>query len=115
MRTSGARFQITLDHLGCPAQLTDGKNALYKRLGLAAEGHCPRAGCRHYAADAEGVLRSFQVRLGSIDLSAFVRAALAIELGDKRPTDLLLQETEALAGPVRRKGGRGEEAQASAG
>jgi hypothetical protein len=33
-----------------------------------------------------------------------VRAALAVELGDFTPTGRLLQETEALAGPVRKEG-----------
>ncbi|WP_128380434.1 DUF6420 family protein [Streptomyces cavernae] len=96
-----AHIRITLDHLGCPAQLTDEKNAAFKRLALAAEGHCVHAGCRHHAAYADGVLRIFEVRTGSIALAEFVRAALAVELGDFTPTDRLLQETEALAGPVR--------------
>ncbi|MFD7341886.1 DUF6420 family protein [Streptomyces violascens] len=48
------------------------------------------------------VLRSFTLRTGSPDLTAFVRAALAIELGDERRGDRLLKDTEALAGPVRR-------------
>ncbi|MER5617566.1 DUF6420 family protein [Streptomyces sp. NPDC002215] len=115
VRESGAHFQITLDHLGCPAQLTEEKNALFKRLGLAAEGHCLHAGCRHHAADSEAVLRSFQLRTGSIDLTAFVRAALAVELGDERPADLLLQGAEALVGPVRKESQRAEDEQASAG
>ncbi|MFE4574604.1 DUF6420 family protein [Streptomyces chartreusis] len=99
-----AHIRITLDHLGCPAQLTDEKNTAYKRLALAAEGHCVHAGCRHRAAYADGMLRIFEVRTGSIALAAFVRAALAVELGDFTPTDRLLQETEALAGPVRQEG-----------
>ncbi|MGW1617053.1 DUF6420 family protein [Streptomyces sp. NPDC002285] len=104
-----AHIRITLDHLGCPAQLTDEKNAAFKRLSLAAEGHCVHAGCRHRAAYADGVLRIFEVRTGSIELAAFVRAALAVELGDFTITDRLLQEAEALAGPVRREG-EGEQA-----
>lgn len=99
----GAHIRITLDHLGCAAQLTDEKNAAFKRLALAAEGYCVQAGCRHHAAYADAVLRIFEVRNGSIALAAFVRAALAVELGDFTPTDRLLQETEALAGPVRRE------------
>ncbi|MEU9922092.1 DUF6420 family protein [Streptomyces griseoluteus] len=99
----GAHIRITLDHLGCPAQLTDEKNAAFKRLALAAEGYCVQAGCQHRAAYADGVLRIFEVRNGSIALSAFVRAALAVELGDFTPPDRLLQSTEALAGPVRRE------------
>ncbi|TVZ90546.1 DUF6420 family protein [Streptomyces sp. BK340] len=99
-----AHIRITLDHLGCPAQLTDEKNNAFKRLALAAEGYCVQARCRHRAAHADGVLRIFEVRTGSIPLAAFVRAALAVELGDFTPTDRLLQETEALAGPVRQEG-----------
>ncbi|PNG19134.1 DUF6420 family protein [Streptomyces cahuitamycinicus] len=99
-----AHVRITLDHLGCPAQLTDDKNAAFKRLALAAEGCCVQAGCRHGAAYSGGMLRIFEVRNGSIALAAFVRAALAVELGDFGPTDRLLQETEAQAGPVRRDG-----------
>ncbi|MGW3311077.1 DUF6420 family protein [Streptomyces sp. NPDC001073] len=76
-----AHIRITLDHMGCPAQLTDEKNAAFKRLALATEGHCVQAGCRHHAAYADGVLRIFEVRNGSIALAAFVRAALAVELG----------------------------------
>ena len=105
-------IRISLDHLGCPAQLTEEKNAAFKRLALAAEGHCVHAGCRHHAAYGGGVLRSFEVRDGSITLTAFVRAALAVELGDFGPADRLLQESEALAGPVRQEG---EEDQASDG
>ncbi|WP_309030247.1 DUF6420 family protein [Streptomyces alfalfae] len=107
-----AHTRITLDHLGCPAQLTDEKNAAFKRLALAAEGYCVQAGCRHRAAYADGVFRIFEVRNGSIALAVFVRAALAVELGDFAPADRLVQEAEALAGPVRRKG---EEDQAGGG
>ncbi|MFD6967774.1 DUF6420 family protein [Streptomyces sp. NPDC059949] len=91
------------------------KNAFFKRLGLAAEGHCPHAGCRHAAADAEAVLRTFQLRTGSIDLTAFVRAALTVELGDERPVDRLLQDAAALVGPVRLLEERGGKAQPEAG
>ncbi|MFC8208806.1 DUF6420 family protein [[Kitasatospora] papulosa] len=115
VKKAGTHFQITLDHLGCPAQLTEEKNALFKRLGLAAEGHCLQAGCRHHVADAGAVLRSFQLRTGSIDLTAFVRAALAVELGDEHPVDRLLQDTEALVGPVRRADPQDEDGNASVG
>ncbi|MFI6341371.1 DUF6420 family protein [Streptomyces sp. NPDC050535] len=47
------------------------------------------------------MLRIFEVRTADIALTAFVRAALAVELGDFTPADRLLHETEALAGPVR--------------
>ncbi|MER7645523.1 DUF6420 family protein [Streptomyces sp. NPDC126522] len=103
-----AHIRITLDHMGCPAQFTDEKNAAFKRLALATEGHCVQAGCRYRAAYADGVLRIFEVRNGSIALAAFVRAALAVELGDFTLTERLLQETEALAGPVRQAGEEGQ-------
>ncbi|MGW7623270.1 DUF6420 family protein [Streptomyces antimycoticus] len=32
-----AHIRIRLHHLGCPAQLTEEKDAAFKRLGLAAE------------------------------------------------------------------------------
>ncbi|MFF3258074.1 DUF6420 family protein [Streptomyces sp. NPDC002932] len=48
--------------------------------------------------------RCCTVEVGGIDLTAFVRVALAIELGDERPVDRLLKDVEALAGPVRRVG-----------
>ncbi|GAA2605145.1 hypothetical protein GCM10010304_63660 [Streptomyces roseoviolaceus] len=111
VRKAGAHFQITRDHVGCLAQLAEEKTGLLKRLGLAAEGHCLQAGCRHRAADAGAVLRSFQLRTGSIDLTAFVRAALAVELGDERPVDRLLQDAEALVGPVRRAAPQNQEGQ----
>ncbi|MGW1437664.1 DUF6420 family protein [Streptomyces griseus] len=107
-----AHIRITLDHLGCPAQLTDEKNGAFKGLALAAEGYCVQSRCRHRAAYADGVFRIFEVRNGSIALAAFVRAALAVELGDFALADRLMQEAEALAGPVRREG---EEDQASGG
>ncbi|MEU9397665.1 DUF6420 family protein [Streptomyces sp. NPDC048324] len=99
-----SHIRITLDHLGCPTQLTDEKNAAFKRLALAAEGYCVQSGCRHRAAYADGPYRIFEVRNASITLAAFVRAALAVELGDFAPADRLAQEAEALAGPVRREG-----------
>ncbi|MGW0672286.1 DUF6420 family protein [Streptomyces sp. NPDC002746] len=99
VRKDGKHLQITLDNLGCPAQFTTEKTVLFERLGLAAEGHCFHAGCRHHVSAAGAVLRSFALRAGGIDLTAFVRAALAIELGDERPVDRLLKDVEALAGP----------------
>lgn len=44
---------------------------------------------------------SFEVRTGSIPLTTFVRAAVAVELGDFPLADRLLQETEARFGPIR--------------
>lgn len=96
-----AHIRITLDHLGRPAQVTDEKNTAFKRLALAAEGYCVQARCRHRVAYADGVFRIFEVRNGSIARTAFVRAMLAIELGDFAPADRLVQEAEALTGPVR--------------
>lgn len=80
-----------------------------------AEGHCLHAGCRHHVAAAGAVLRSFALRTSSIELTAFVRAALVIELGDERPVDLLLKDAEALAGPVRRADPQAGEDQEEAG
>ncbi|MBZ3918158.1 DUF6420 family protein [Streptomyces acidiscabies] len=110
-----AHLRITLDHLGCPAQCTEEKNAAFRRLALAAEGYCVQAKCRHHAAFGDGVLRSFEVRTGSIPLTAFVRAALAVELGDPSLADRLLQEAEARFGPVRPAEGLSREGQAEAG
>lgn len=56
VRKDGKHLQITLDHLGCPAQLTKEKTALFRRLGLTA-------GCRHHASDAGAVLRSGLVQV----------------------------------------------------
>ncbi|WP_405632405.1 DUF6420 family protein [Streptomyces sp. NBC_01174] len=41
------------------------------------------------------------MRTGTIPLAAFVRAALAVELGDFTLVDRLLEEAEARFGPVR--------------
>ncbi|WP_420708471.1 DUF6420 family protein [Streptomyces sp. ERV7] len=60
------------------------------------------------------MLRSFPLRTGSIDRTAFIRAAHAIELGEERPVDLLLKNAEALAGPVRRADPQAEDDQAQA-
>ncbi|MEJ8640564.1 DUF6420 family protein [Streptomyces sp. MS1.HAVA.3] len=106
--SSGRHCRITLDHLGCPAQDTEEKGEAFRRLALAAEGHCLLAGCRHEAAHQGGILRSFEFPAGSIETTAFVRALLAVELGDGGPAGRLLEEAEALAGPVRLLNGRGE-------
>ncbi|MFJ4745448.1 DUF6420 family protein [Streptomyces sp. NPDC088775] len=98
---NAAHLRITLDHLGCPAQCTEEKDAAFRRLALAAEGYCVQAGCRHRAAFGDGVLRCFEVRTGSIPLVAFVRAILAVELGDPSLADRLVEEAEARVGPVR--------------
>ncbi|WP_406073080.1 DUF6420 family protein [Streptomyces virginiae] len=99
--SSGRHCRITLDHLGCPAQATDEKDKAFRTLALAGEGHCLHAGCRHEAAHQGGILRSFEFPTGSIETAVFVRALLAVELGDDGPANRLLQEAEALAGPVR--------------
>lgn len=98
---NAAHPRITLDHLGSPAQRTPEKDAAFRRLALAAEGYCIQAKCRHLAAFGLGVFRSFEVRTGSISLTTFVRAALAVELGDPSLADRLLEEAEARFGPVR--------------
>ncbi|MGW1252249.1 DUF6420 family protein [Streptomyces sp. NPDC002535] len=110
-----AHLRITLDHLNCPAQLTEEKNAAFRRLALAVEGYCVHAKCRHRAAFGDGVLRCFEVRAGSVPLAAFVRAALAIELGDLIPAGRIVEEAEARFGPVRRAEEQDEEGQAEAG
>ncbi|MFJ6530577.1 DUF6420 family protein [Streptomyces longwoodensis] len=53
-----AHIRITLDHPGCPAQLTDEKDRALKRLALAAEGYCVQSGWRHRAAYANGAYRT---------------------------------------------------------
>ncbi|MEV6750675.1 DUF6420 family protein [Streptomyces sp. NPDC051080] len=112
---NAAHLRLTLDHLGCPAQCTEEKNAAFRRLALAAEGYCVDAGCRHRPAFTDGVLRCFEVRAGSIPLGAFVRAVLAVELGDLGPADRLVKEAEDRFGPVSPLEGPDEESQAVAG
>ncbi|MGW3942839.1 DUF6420 family protein [Streptomyces phaeochromogenes] len=48
-------------------------------------------------------------------MTAIVRAALAVEFGDGRPVDRLLQDAEALVEPVRRAGPQDGARQASVG
>ncbi|MEU9595034.1 DUF6420 family protein [Streptomyces sp. NPDC048193] len=99
IETTTAHHQITLDHLGCDAQTTEPKEAAFKQLALAAEGRCLQAGCKHDARFSVGnVYRGFQVRRGSIELPAFVRALLAVELGDFGPAARLFGETSSSAG-----------------
>ncbi|MFD3676838.1 DUF6420 family protein [Streptomyces sp. NPDC058613] len=76
--------------------------------GSAGEGQCLHAGCRHEAAHQAGILRSFEFPAGGIPVIAFVRALLAIELGDARPATRLLPEAKALAGLLRPLDRRGE-------
>ncbi|SEE59414.1 hypothetical protein SAMN04490357_7695 [Streptomyces misionensis] len=111
---NAAHLRITLDHLGCPAQCTPEKDAAFRRLALAVEGYCVHAGCRHRAAFSDGVLRCFEVRNGAVTLAAFVRAVLAIELGDLIPAGRIIEESEARFGPVRRSEGLDDEGQAEA-
>ena len=93
-KTTGAHHRITLDHLGCDAQTTADKEDAFKRLALAAEGQCVLAGCKHSARFSIGnVYRCFQARTDWTTATAFVRALLAIELGDFRPADTLLTKT----------------------
>ncbi|MEU1352127.1 DUF6420 family protein [Streptomyces sp. NPDC005795] len=98
---NSAHLRVTLDHLGCPAQCTPDKDATFRRLALATEGYCVHAGCRHRPAFSDGVMRCFEVRNGSIPLATFVRAVLAVELGDLTPAGRLVEEAEARFGPVR--------------
>lgn len=55
-----------------------------------------------------------RVPAGSISTTAFVRALLAVELGEEGPTNRLMKEVEGLAGPMRRLSVR-DEAQSPAG
>ncbi|MET9954455.1 DUF6420 family protein [Streptomyces sp. NPDC006339] len=107
-------FTITLDHFGCPAQSTLDKDAAFKTLALAAEGLCHAAGCRHRAAYRGGVLRKFEILKGTaLEIPAFVRALLAIELGDMRPATVLARRTQDIAGPPKRPAGTGNQRSAS--
>ncbi|MFE4658242.1 DUF6420 family protein [Streptomyces hydrogenans] len=97
-------YRIRLDHLGCPAQDTEEKNSAYRNLALAAEGHCLKARCQHAPSYQDGVYRMFDVRLDSgITLPAFIRAVLAIELGDFRPAEIIAADTAKLMGPPPRE------------
>ncbi|MGX1727995.1 DUF6420 family protein [Streptomyces diastaticus] len=108
IETSTAHHHITLDHLGCDAQTTPPKEEAFKRLALASEGKCVLAGCAHRARYSIGnVYRTFQARTDWITLTAFVRALLAIELGDFGPADALATRTSTDVGhPPRRPGSR---------
>ncbi|MGW0335511.1 DUF6420 family protein [Streptomyces sp. NPDC003011] len=98
IEATGTHHRITLDHLGCDAQLTQEKDEAFKRLALAAEGRCLEAGCRHRARYSASVYRCFEVLTDRIELTAFVRALLAVELGDTGPVDRLVAETAAVVG-----------------
>ncbi|MDH6523429.1 hypothetical protein M2163_000066 [Streptomyces sp. SAI-135] len=78
--------------------LTDDKNGALERLALAVKAHCIHAGCHHHPEYKDNALRHFEVITAGVTLAAFVRAALAVELGDFAPTDQLVQEAKALAG-----------------
>lgn len=111
---NAAHLRITLDHLGCPAQCVEEKDAAFRRLALAVEGYCVHAGCRHRAAFSDGVFRHFELRNGTVSLAAFVRAVLAIELGDLIPAGRIVKDSEARFGPVRRPEGSDAEGQEEA-
>jgi hypothetical protein len=99
---NATHLRITLDHLGCPAQCTPEKDAAFRRLALAVEGYCVHAACRRSPAFSDGVLRCFELRNGTVTPAAFVRAVLAIELGDPLvPVGRIAAESEARFGPVR--------------
>ncbi|MGW6308291.1 DUF6420 family protein [Streptomyces niveus] len=101
VRHGGVHHRVTLDHHGCPAQVTEEKDAAFRRLALAMEGPCLRAGCRHDIAYRRGVHRSFEFLAGSVEITVFVRALLAVELGDTGPVDRLAATTADLVGPPR--------------
>ena len=97
--STGAHHRITLDHLGCDPQTTADKENAFKRLALAAEGQCVLADCKHSARfSIRNVYRCFQARTDWIGLTTFVRALLAIELGDFRPANMLAAKTNADVG-----------------
>jgi hypothetical protein len=97
----GVHHRITLDHLGCDAQTTAAKEEAFKRLALAAEGQCLLAGCAHRPRYVVNVYRCFLARTDRMPPVPFVRALLAIELGDFGPTDALAARTTAEVGPPR--------------
>ncbi|MEU7564226.1 DUF6420 family protein [Streptomyces eurythermus] len=66
---------------------------------MAVEGYCVQAGCRPPAAFSDGALRRFEVCNGAVTLAAFVRAVLAIVLGDLTPAGRIVTESEARLGP----------------
>ncbi|MFF8505860.1 DUF6420 family protein [Streptomyces anulatus] len=63
---NAAHLRVTLDHLGCPAQCVEEKDAAFRQLALAVEGYCVHAGCRHRAAFMDGVFRHFELRDGTV-------------------------------------------------
>ncbi|MEV8100733.1 DUF6420 family protein [Kitasatospora sp. NPDC085879] len=85
--------RITLDHLGCDAQTIEAKHEAFKQLALAAEAHCATGPGNPY--------RGFEFPRGTIEPRVFVRALLAVELGDHTPLDRLTAAATAAAGPVR--------------
>ncbi|WP_229879713.1 DUF6420 family protein [Streptomyces spectabilis] len=98
-----AHHRVTLDHFGCPAQTTEPKTKAFKQLALAAEGHCVQAGCTHSARWTPGERRPFEVIRDGVELTAFVRALLAIEVGDFAPATRLFDSAVAAVGsPPRR-------------
>ncbi|MFF3932824.1 DUF6420 family protein [Streptomyces hirsutus] len=100
VQQTATHHRITLGHLGCPAQASPQKNAAFQRLALAAEGNCVRQGCQHRATYRGGVLRHFGFPVGSIDPTVFLRALLAIELGDFSPADRLAATAAELVRPT---------------
>ncbi|MFJ4343226.1 DUF6420 family protein [Streptomyces sp. NPDC088915] len=99
VRSSGRHHRVTLDHLGCPAQLGEEKEAAFHKLALAMERHCLRTGCRHRASYQGGVFRSFEFPVGSIEPTVFVRALLAVELGDTGPVEHLAAVADLIGLP----------------
>ncbi|WSS78997.1 DUF6420 family protein [Streptomyces sp. NBC_01174] len=93
-----------IGHLALQGGLQDPPGQLLEQPAFPGQLQTLAAGPVHEHRDQLRVtrrLRSFEVRTGTIPLAAFVRAALAVELGDFTLVDRLLEEAEARFGPVR--------------
>ncbi|WP_243744858.1 DUF6420 family protein [Streptomyces hainanensis] len=99
VEVSDTHHRITLDHLGCDAQMTPDKDNAFKQISLFTGKICQQAGCQHPTQFTPGGYRSFRVRRKSVDLSSFVRALLAIELGDFTPASRLIDKDKPTAPP----------------
>ncbi|MFB8241027.1 DUF6420 family protein [Kitasatospora purpeofusca] len=97
LESDAVHHRVTLDHLGCEAQTTEEKNAAFRRIARGAEAHCLLAGCTHPARHADdNVYRLFEVPLGALEPTAFVRMILAVELGDFGPGENFAQAAETV-------------------
>ncbi|MFF8264987.1 DUF6420 family protein [Streptomyces virginiae] len=106
--SSGDHCRITFaPTLGCPAQAPESRGEAFRRLALTGKEHGLLAGCLHEVAHrSESCAASSSP--GSIGTTAFVRALLAVELGDDGHVGWRLQEVERMAGPGRVLNERGE-------